>query len=258
LTLEILDADGEVIRTLETDADTGSEGGGTGVAYALPAEQGINRAVWDLRRSPTPEIDYPFLFGAGRGAKSFSGHTVGPGTYGLRLTAGESVTESTVEVSWDPINDYDDASVQDQQAMLADLYGMLEGLYQRLNALLAIREQVELRKGLAEKAEDTEQVDAATAVLDALTEWQDSVSTPQRTNNQDVLNFAARLDAFLANLYGQVDGAVLGVTQGQRDRFDDLAPQWQAAIDAWDQLIENEVADYVRNAGPAVVVPEWE
>jgi hypothetical protein len=256
--LEILDSSGNVIRTLETDADTGAEGGGSGVDYALPAERGTNRIVWDLRQKPTPEIDYPFLFGAARGAKSFSGHTVGPGTYGLRMTAGDNVLESNVEVRWDPINDYDDAATRDQQAMLSDLYGMLESLYQRLNALLAIKEQVELRKSLAEKAGDTAQAESATSMLEALSDWQLSVSTPQRTNNQDVLNFPARLDAFLVNLYGQVDAAVLGVTQGQRDRFDDLEPQWREAVAAWDQLIEGDVADYIRQAGPAVVVPEWE
>ena len=255
--LEILDDAGNVIRTLETDADKGAEGGGSGVAYALPAEKGINRATWDLRHEPTPEIDYRFLFGAARGAKSFSGHTVGPGTYGIRLTYGETVLESSVEVRWDPVNDYDEAVIRDQQAMLGTLYGMLEDLYKRLNTLLAVKEQVQLRKSLAEKAGDSAQTDAATAVIEALNNWQNSVSTPQRTNNQDVLNFAAQLDAFLANLYGQVDSAVLGVTQGQRDRYADLDVQWRDAMSGWDGLMD-EVSEYVRQAGPAVVVPDWE
>ena len=88
--IEILDGSGNAIRTLKTDADTGVEGGGSGVAYALPAQKGINRAVWDLRRNATPEVDYRFLFGAARGAKSFSGHTVAPGNYGVRLTHGDT------------------------------------------------------------------------------------------------------------------------------------------------------------------------
>ncbi|MEM9529447.1 MAG: hypothetical protein AAGA23_00870 [Pseudomonadota bacterium] len=255
--LEVLDEAGNVIRTLKTDAKTGVEGGGNGVKYRLPAEKGINRAVWDLRRNPTPEIDYRFLFGAARGAKSFSGHTVGPGNYGLRLTTGDTTLESSVKVDWDPINTYDADAVRDQQALLSDLYSMLEGLYRRLNTLLAIKQQVELRKTLAERAKDKDQTEAAKALLKSLSDWQNSVSTPQRTNNQDVLNFASKLDAFLANLYGQVDSAVLGVTQGQRDRFADLQPQWREAIAAWDTLIETEVAAYISQAGPAVVVPQW-
>ena len=256
--IEVLDDTGNVIRTLTTDADTGVEGGGDGVKYALAAEQGINRAIWDLRRKATPEIDYPFLFGVPPGAKSFAGHRVGPGTYGLKLTTGDTVLESTVEVRWDPNNEYDAARLDEQQAMLSKLYDMLDGLYQRVNVVLAIKQQVELRKTLAEKAGDTAQAEAATQLLERLDDWQNSISTPQRTNVQDVLNFASRLDAFLANLYGQVDSAVLGVTQGQRDRLADLEPQWRKAITAWDDLINDDVAAYTRQAGPAIVVPEWQ
>ena len=36
--------------------------------------------------------------------------------------------------------------------MLATLYSMLEGLYKRLNTLLAVKQQVQLRKSLAETA----------------------------------------------------------------------------------------------------------
>lgn len=256
--LEILDGEGKVIRTLKTDVKRGADGGGRGVSYALPAEQGSNRAVWDLRRKATPEIDYRFLFGAARGAKSFSGHVVGPGTYGLRLTVGDAIRESEVEVRWDPINDYDESAISEQQAMASTIYGMLEGLYERLNTLLAVKEQVELRKMLAGKAGDDDQAKAAADVLEKLEAWQNSVSTPQRTNNQDVLNFAAKLDAFLANLYTQVDFAVLGLTQGQRDRFADLKPQWDAAMASWDKLIEDDVSAYSQQAGPAVIVPDWD
>ncbi|MFK7958232.1 MAG: hypothetical protein AB8B96_19200, partial [Lysobacterales bacterium] len=258
LTLEILDGAGQVIRELKTNKKTGVAGGGRGVKYALPAEKGINRALWDLRRKATPEIDYRFLFGAAKDAKSFSGHAVGPGTYGVRLTAGDTTVESSVEVSWDPINDYDQDSVSEQQAMLSTIYGMLEGLYQRLNTLLAVKKQVELRQAIAKKASDKEQAEAASALLKSLADWQNAVSTPQRTNNQDVLNFASKLDAFLANLYSQVDSAVLGVTQGQRDRLADLEPQWKDAILAWDQLIDDELEAYIQQAGPAIVVPDWD
>ena len=51
--LEILDATGSVVlRRLETDPDVGVDGGGAGVGFALPAKQGLNRAVWDLRVDP--------------------------------------------------------------------------------------------------------------------------------------------------------------------------------------------------------------
>jgi hypothetical protein len=73
-----------------------------------------------------------------------------------------------------------------------------------------------------------------------------------------VLNFPPQLDAFLTGLYQQVDAAVLGITQGQRDRLDDLEPQWVQAMQSWDTLIETDVAEFTRRAGPAIIVPNWQ
>jgi hypothetical protein len=135
---------------------------------------------------------------------------------------------------------------------------MLDGIYKRVNSLLNIRKQVELRKSLAEDAGDDEMAEAAEALLEALKQWQETVTTPHRGNNQDVLNFPAKLDAFLTGVLQQADSAVLGITQGQRDRLADLEPQWAEAMESWETLIENDVAEFTRRAGPAVIVPTWD
>lgn len=257
LTLEILDESGAVIRTIESDAKQGNEGGGSGVAYALPAEQGVNRALWDLRRDGTVELDYPFLMGAGNGQTSVAGYRVAPGTYRVRLTRGDAVQEASLEVRWDPINDYDPAAVAAQQRTTAELFDMLDGLYRRLDSLLSIEQQVELRRQLAEAAGDDALVEAAQALLDELDAWQDSVSAPDRTNFQDVLHFPPGLDSFVSNLYASVDDAVLGVTEGQRERLADLMPRWQRAVDEWQRLVDERVAQFNAAAGPAVLVPDW-
>jgi photosystem II stability/assembly factor-like uncharacterized protein len=256
--IEILDSDGVVIRTLETDEDKGAEGGGEHTKYAIPAQQGINRAVWDLRWDPTTAVDYKFLFGAARDENAIEGYRVGPGTYTVRLTHGDVVATSSVRVIWDPVNEYVTSRIDEQQAFTGRLYGMIDGIYQRVGSLLDIRKQVELRKSIAEDAGDAATEDNAGALLEALEEWQHSVSTPQRENGQDVLNFAPKLDAFLINLYQQADAAVLGITQGQRDRFDDLEPEWRDATQRWERLIGEDVDWFSRQAGPAIVVPAWE
>ena len=66
--------------------------------------------------------------------------------------------------------------------------------------------------------------DAADALLTQLDEWKRSVTTPDRETFQDVLNFHPRVDTFLIDLLQQADNAVLGLTQGQRDRMEDLLP----------------------------------
>jgi hypothetical protein len=257
LTIEILDDSGDVIRTLKTDKEKGVEGGGENASYTIPAEKGINRITWDLRRNPTTSVDYEFIFGAARDDKEIQGYTVAPGTYGVRLAYGDVVQESTVEVQWDPINSYDEQKVREQQRFLAGTFAMIDGIYKRVNSLLNIRKQVDIRKSLADEAGDDEMVEAAEALLVALKQWQEMVTTPHRGNNQDVLNFAPQLDAFLTGIYQQADAAVLGITQGQRDRLADLEPQWAEAMESWETLIETDVAEFTRRAGPAVIVPSW-
>ncbi len=257
VTIEIFDESGAILRTLETSEDEGVEGGGSGTAYALPAEAGINRAVWDLRTQPTVEIDYPFLFGASRDQKRLGGYRVAPGRYRVRLTHGDEVVEQPLEVRWDPINDYDAERIAEQQRLAAETFAMIDGLYRRIASLLEIRKQVALRKALADRAGDAALAASAGELLDALDAWRDDVSTPARTSFQDVLHFPPRLDAFLAYLFQNVDEAVLGVTEGQRERYADLRPRWQAAIDAWQRLIDEDVAPFNDRAGPAIAVPAW-
>jgi photosystem II stability/assembly factor-like uncharacterized protein len=258
LKLEILNASGAVIRTLKTDDDKGVEGGGESTSYAIPAEKGINRAVWDLRGKPTTSVDYKFLFGAARDETSIEGFVVAPGIYAVRLTYGDVVQQSSVEVIWDPVNEYDPRLVDEQQALTSGVFDMIDGIYMRINSLLDIRKQVELRKLLAEAAGDDVTVANADTLLEALDKWQHSVTTPERENGQDVLNFAPKLDAFLINIYQHADSAILGVTQGQRDRFTDLEPQWLDATRNWDQLIEVDVDRFSKQVGPMIVVPNWD
>jgi predicted component of type VI protein secretion system len=256
IVLEILDSDGNVIRRLATDVAIGNEGGGGGVTYALPAEAGLNRALWDLRTAPTAKVvNYPFLAGSGSGLP-VAGYHVAPGTYRLRLTRGDTVRESAVEVAWDPINDYDPARIAEQQRAVAEAFDMLDAIYRRLAALPDLRSQVEMRRKLAEAAGDSELAESARTLLDDIDAWRDSVSTPEATNTQDVLHFPPKLEAFLANIYGIIDKAVLGLTRGQRDRLEDLRPRWEAAIDAWDQIIEERVAGFNDGAGPTMLVPD--
>jgi hypothetical protein len=254
--LEILNSDGNVIRRLATDADTGNAGGGDGIDYALPAEAGLNRALWDLRTAPTAELDYAFVMGAGRGQKSVAGYHVAPGTYRLRLTYGDTVRESAVEVAWDPINDYDPARIAEQQQAVAEAFDMLDSIYRRLAALADLRSQVEMRRKLAEAAGDEELAESARALLDDLDAWRDRVSTPEVKAAQDQVGLPPKLEAFLANIYRIIDEAVLGLTRGQRDRLADLRPRWQAAMDDWDRLVGERVAVFNDGAGPAILVPD--
>ncbi len=257
LTIEILAANGSIIRTLTTDADKGIEGGGGPASYAIPAQKGINRAVWDLRTDPVTKLDYDVVFGAGE-EKAIAGYHVAPGDYTVRLRYADVTQEHTVRVIWDPINTYDAAKINEQQTFLTETFDMIDALYRRIASLQSVQKQIELRKSIAEEADDKAVSEAAAELLESLGDWQKSVTTPERETFQDVINFAPKIDGFLVNVYQQADLAVLGLTRGQRDRLDDLRPQWRQALNEWEKLMSEELPTFNRIAGPAVAVPDWE
>lgn len=233
--LEILNSAGKVLRRLATNIDTGKKSGSA--SYALSAKAGVNRALWDLRTAPTAEInDYVFVVGAGAGRKFVRGYHVAPGTYRLRLTHGDAVHESAVEVAWDPINDYDPARIAEQQQAVVEAFEMVDAVYRRLAALPALKSKLELHRTKAAAAGAKELTESAQALLNDLNAWRESVSSPEVTNGQDLLQSPPKLEASLASLYGTINEAILGLTQGQRDRLADLRPRWEAAIKAWERI----------------------
>ncbi|MEO1476307.1 MAG: hypothetical protein AAFS13_07980, partial [Pseudomonadota bacterium] len=262
LTLEILNADGTVLRTLETDEELGPEGGGEGVMYRLPAEKGINRIAWDMRRDAVTQIPDVWAVSGGD-AQIVPGYTVGPGTYTVRLSEGDNVVgEAELQVQWDPRLEFDAQQITEQQAMAEQIYAMLNELHGSVNALRTVKGQAETRKAVIEKQGGSEALaDAGEAVIEAIDAWEQTVITEEREFFQDVLNWPDRIDADLQVLYGAVDDASQGLTKGMRDRFSDLEQDWRGAIQRRDAVIAGPVAAFnalfEEEAEPGLALPPF-
>lgn len=123
VTLEILDADGTVVRAFST-ASEGSR---------LPADAGHNRFVWDLAY-PGPTSSGSRGFGRG-------GPMAVPGTYRVRLAVGSWHAERALEVKADPRMTASGVTLADMQA--------------QLDLNLKIRDAVSAARGLQARVERT-------------------------------------------------------------------------------------------------------
>ena len=81
-----------------------------------------------------------------------------------------------MDLIWDPVNSYAADDIREQQAFLAEDFGMIDAIYQRIDSLQSIQKQVELRKAMAVEARDETMKRAARSLLEALREWQTSVN----------------------------------------------------------------------------------
>jgi hypothetical protein len=255
LTVEILNSEGEILRTLNSSEEAGNTGGSSKKGYSLPAGKGINRAVWDLRIDPVTMVPGLYQFGAPPGG-AIPGYALAPGQYILRLSLGEEVQEQPLELRWDPNLSYEPATIAAQQELTRRIYQMLDDTYRSVLALQTIKEQIESRIMIAGEIEGMEDaIEAADSLLKTIEAWENTVINRKRSNGQNVLTYEPRLNYHLFDLLRTVDDAMLGVTQGQRDRFNDLEAEWKKAMSARDKLLAEDIPAYNEGAKTAILVP---
>jgi photosystem II stability/assembly factor-like uncharacterized protein len=189
--LEILDASGAVIRTVEPE-DTAVERDRWSPA-SLPVEAGLNRLRWDLRIDPAATFPGMILWGVRAMAP-----VVPPGTYTARLTV-DGTTESTeIVVARNPwIDDVTDADLRAQYAFGVRVRDKVD---EANSAVIAIRRtKVQLEQRLA-LSDDARLAGAAATLESNLSDVEGQIYQVRNRSGQDPLNFPIRVNNRLANL----------------------------------------------------------
>ena len=138
--IEILDASGDVIRTLESDAKKGHKGGGGGSGYTLPAAEGLNKARWDFRTTSLTKVAGVFALGGGSD-KIIEGHKVKPGTYTVRIEFDGETAEQALVVAYDPRIDVSADVLAAKDVLLTSMKATLEDLTKSFKAARTARSQ---------------------------------------------------------------------------------------------------------------------
>jgi hypothetical protein len=258
--LEILDADGRLLRRFSSqpDQEFTTYIGGPKPQPLLVKGYGIHRFQWDLRRKPIRHIDGLFVLG------DYQGALVAPGTYTLRLIAGDKRYEEQAEVKGDPRLNPKDVNPEQYQAQqeflnniertIADIHGsveMMQGLKAQMQLLATQLKRLNTQPDLVAKAE------AITTQIEA---WEQQLIQPDQKTFQDVINFPNRLNAELLNLHNRCDGINPRVTEGAEARFKDLFAEWSTLAAERDTIINSEMAEfnqlYSDQKLPALFLPE--
>jgi len=238
--LEILEQDGDVIRTLVRKPAEGEEGEGDGedrgdsdTSEELPlltGEKGLNRVVWDLRYPGAETFPGLVLWN-----RFLDGPRAVPGTYRARLTVGDQVSETTFEVLPDPRSSSDPEDYQAQFDFLVQVRDKLTETHREIGRIREVRKQLDAvkkqrreAKGDDEEGEADPVVEAAKALDEAMTEIEEALYQTKNQSRQDPLNFPIRLNDKLA---GVLRLAALGDFQ-PTDQMEEVRQQLTAAIDA--------------------------
>ena len=261
ITLEILDADGAVIREYTSKVDPAKARGGEELPSdarqaqgadapsplgtpeeedkqpKLPTKVGLNRFVWDLRHADAEKITTK-----GGDQPGVAGPLAAPGNYQARLTVGGETFVEPFTVVPDPRLE---ATVEDFAAQTAlglkirDTHGELNTAVNRIRAL---REQA---KGWVARAKDGESGAAIAAAAKQLGDKLDAIEGEllqvKAQSMQDTLNYPVKLNTKLASLGWALQMSDSAPTKQMFDLYDNLAERIGEQLKALAAVVETDV-----------------
>jgi photosystem II stability/assembly factor-like uncharacterized protein len=255
VTLEILDAKGEVVRRFASDDAAKRPEAGQYFAEdwlqppsALPARAGHNRFAWDLRGPRPLALDYEYSIAAVPGADTPElpqGLFVLPGTYQVRLTVDGLASTQPLTVAMDP-------RVKTPLAELTAQHEMYVAVSRSLARVTAAQErEQEIADRLKALGADPK---APAAVREAAQRAADDLARFQgRRGGEDSLAAVAGVLTPLATDLEAVDRAPTGP---QREVFDIYGKRLESSLAHWQALLNGELRDLdakLRAAGLAPV-----
>jgi hypothetical protein len=248
--IEIFDASNRLVKTLSSvprPSDRSGDEDDTEALKeaALPTDEGIHRAVWDLTWEGAKKI---------QGAKidfgdPADGPRAVPGSYTVRLTAGGKTLTSPLKVSWDPRETSPQADLEAQLAFalrIRDTTSKLTGL---VHSMQSVKEQLRARAKTLDsrKAEPgiAELLKAGDALIEKIDVVEAKLHNPKAEVSYDILaeRGGARIYSRLSPLQMWAvsgDGApTQGMQQVLAEHEKELAPLEREA----EALMSKDLAD---------------
>ena len=246
--IEISDARGEVVRTLEGTTD-----------------HGVNRVWWDLAGEPSsmPRLRTKPLFaediqlgeertrpftGGGLGGGTGPSILLAPGTYTVTLNVnGETFTES-LEVRKDPNSEGTLSEIRAQIAMLEDIRADADSASAMINRIESVRRQVlDTRDVLTEQGGYDDIIASATALNETLIVVEEGLFQMRSTGSgQDGVRYPSRLMERLGYLFNTTAVADFQPTDQQGEVHVILKERLALIAEALDAVLRDDLEEFNR------------
>jgi photosystem II stability/assembly factor-like uncharacterized protein len=197
ITVEFLDAKGALIKSFNSDSVATPPGGGERGAPRAPRapnRAGLNQFNWNLRYPDATRFD-GMIFWAG----NVTGPLALPGTYTVRLTAGNEIQTQAFTVKADPR----------WKVPMADLVAQFDFLIQVRDKVSEANEAVitarDVKAQVTDRLKQAPQLgDQGRALNDKVTEVEGEIYQIRNQSSQDPLNYPIKLNNKIAALLGVV------------------------------------------------------
>jgi len=261
--IEILDAAGAVIRDYSSKRteplDEPLDPDDKKAEKEIKPEAGLNRFVWDLHYQDANRVPGYYLWEYNEGSH---GPLALPGKYQVRVTVNGKSQIEPLEVKLDPRVKASLSDLEKQFKLQLDLRDLLSRVYDAVNQIQDVREQLEgLKKRVAPSAASKTLLDAAAGLDTKLIAVRELLINLRISANEDSLSYPPGLDGKLAFLAMAVAGfSDSAPTEAQYREFDRLQKQTNDFLGRWDQVRNTDVAALQKLAAEqgvhAIYVPD--
>jgi photosystem II stability/assembly factor-like uncharacterized protein len=244
VTLEVLDSKGKVIRkysskkAAEGASPDEEEFGIARTGDTLPADEGLNRFVWDMRGEAPAKVP---------GAVSWGGRPTGvlvvPGTYQIKLTVAGKTSTAPAEVSKDPRVAVSPADLEKQNELTMRIWNRVNAGHEAVNQIRSVRGQLDaLKKRIGADAGAKPVLEAADALKKKMDAVEEKIIQPKSKSGEDPLNYPIQVVDQLMALQGTVESADTAPTAQAYAVFDELSGRLETQLAAWREVQSKDLA----------------
>jgi photosystem II stability/assembly factor-like uncharacterized protein len=235
VSIEILDRDGDVIRTYSSEESDferclkHNEDPRTPYEPKYPsAKPGLNKWNWDTRRNGFNCVRDMTLYAG------LEGPGAAPGNYTARISAGNSTREVAFALEMDPRMTASPAEIQEWTARLDETAMLLDEVLTRLGELRKARGQI---SGLMEDYPDNAELQkAGGSALKAIDRWDHQIIQPLHETLEDEDAWETMLAGQVRFVLDVIDSTGAPVTEGALTRLADLKSEWSALESQLDSI----------------------
>ncbi|HEY2434809.1 MAG TPA: hypothetical protein VGI12_19205 [Vicinamibacterales bacterium] len=283
LTLEILDAKGAVVQTLQgavggrgrgaggagraggargggaggaagaegappdVPDDQGGGGRGRGGAPTAPMAAGLNRANWNLEYPAATTFPGMILWGA-----TTNGPMALPGAYQVRLTVDGTSQTQPLLIRKHPLRNISDADLQQQFTLALQIRDKVS---EANTAVVQIRRMKDEIKDRLTKSQDAQLKAAGDRLTANLSAIEQDLYQVKNQSGQDPLNFPIKTNNRLASLLGMTLRGEGKPTANIVPIFDDLKKELKSETDRLEEVLSADLAAFNQAAQKAGVTP---
>lgn len=249
VTLEIRDAAGNLVHSFSSKKDESAKtwDGGPSTEPAIPASQGLNRFVWNLRYPTMTGVPSVYI------EASYAGHKASPGSYRLTLKMGSKTATADAEILANPLYTTDAATYAEYNTFMSGVEGELNTMHETVNRLTGIQDLLSNALQGLKELRFTELKKEGDSLVAKVKAWDADMVSRKTRAYDDTENFPQKFTANWLFMINATESDLPRVNQPSRDRLAELQKEWTALKARSDALLNVEIPAFNRKLWDAGV-----